>query len=1009
MPDMTNGPEEWAALFYLCGHYDRPDEQDPFAAALDEIRAVIPTPAMSAAVYLDLETGAQRLSLRAGEPADPEYLGAVNSGDPQTLEQFLSWAFDACPARRYLLVMAGLGILDTKSVVGRPPFDSDRMFAICDDRATDDAIELHELSATLKAAFPDEAGRRLVILACDMYAMQFMEVAYELRGLTDVVIGIQADERHESAPVQHWPYARLLTLWQGLVAAPVPGAVPRWRSGIDAHALPLSRQTIALLSEHYAPSNGEVPITVAAINLQALGPLAQALDTFSVVFLQWLSNDVIWRARENVFRFHMRVLQSAWSYDLDDVAVAVQRALEGAAAEALVRWAIDAIPGMAYPRLSAALRALGAAARDHARSAEGRAAGRRLASEIAACRSAVERVIAVATQNTEVADAAQQAEVDRSVLRLFVDPATPTEVREPAAWTAIITAARDRFTGAAGRELADAFDGVEAAGQLGRLAGRVSELVRGTADGDDPAVIAVWPAGGRCGLSLYRPIDLDKLAQSNYLQLRFSRELHWTALLTAVDLIQNHARMLWRLLESQLTAAPLEARYQLMRRLAGTRALTGRHADQLQVLSAPSALFLTIEPVDDEPPAAAATSADEVAAGEAAGDPITTYCVRLSSLDHSTLVVEHRNQITRGRLERLLDEIDEIGAEVDGDPVAKVRRLARYGSLLGDDLLYGISSRLAEIEPVTGRAAHLVLQMPRRLMPFPWELLRDRRGWLVERFAIGRQVIAEGSTVPRWSAAQRHGPLRLLVVAPSGGGDGSEVADVGVTEGKHVAGCFERLRVRLPGLVAAGDFGAHVGTPVTVDDFRGLLRGGRYDIVHFAGHGRYDAKNPDESCWMFSDGPLYAFELRNTLANAEVMPWLVYGSACEAARDVGGSAGAYHNGLYGIASAVLGHGVAAYVAPLWTIEDRDAKNIAAAFYEALLLRRASLGEALAMARRSVKLGEPDLDALVIATDADRQSDFEAETPVSAGWTGMVLYGDPTPTVLQRLSPSETRS
>ena len=40
---------------------------------------------------------------------------------------------------------------------------------------------------------------------------------------------------------------------------------------------------------------------------------------------------------------------------------------------------------------------------------------------------------------------------------------------------------------------------------------------------------------------------------SNYLNLRFSRELHWTALLTAVDLINNHARMLWRLLESQLT------------------------------------------------------------------------------------------------------------------------------------------------------------------------------------------------------------------------------------------------------------------------------------------------------------------------------------------------------------------------------------------------------------------------------------------------------------------------
>jgi hypothetical protein len=42
----------------------------------------------------------------------------------------------------------------------------------------------------------------------------------------------------------------------------------------------------------------------------------------------------------------------------------------------------------------------------------------------------------------------------------------------------------------------------------------------------------------------------------------------------------------------------------------------------------------------------------------------------------------------------------------------------------------------------------------------------------------------------------------------------------------------------------------------------------------------------------------------------------------------------------------------------------DAKNIAAAFYEALLIRRTSLGEALALARRSVREGEPDLDELV---------------------------------------------
>src|SRR5262245_15302246 len=231
MPLTGGAVQEWAILYFLCGHFNRPGERDPFVAALDEIQQVPATAEASAAVYLDLESGARRLALRAGEKPEFESVGAVNSGDPRTLEGFLSWAFDACPAKRYILVMAGLGILDADSVVGRPPFDTTRTFSICDDRATDDAIELHELSATLAAAFPADGPRRLVMLACDMYAMQFMEVAYELQPVADFLVGIQPDERHDAPTLRHWPYSRLLRRWQELVATRPADAQPRWRTG----------------------------------------------------------------------------------------------------------------------------------------------------------------------------------------------------------------------------------------------------------------------------------------------------------------------------------------------------------------------------------------------------------------------------------------------------------------------------------------------------------------------------------------------------------------------------------------------------------------------------------------------------------------------------------------------------------------------------------------------------------------------------------------------------------
>lgn len=1002
-PDaQTPTSPEWAALFYLCGHYNRPGEKDAFVAALQELTETGGSPAMSVAAYLDLESGAQRIALRHGEHSEPEFLGTVNSGDPETLEQFLLWAFDTCPAKRYVLVMAGLGIMDTDSVVGRPPFDAARLFAICDDRATNDAIELHELSATLKSAFPPDGARRLVMLACDMYAMQFMEVAYELRGLLDLLVGIQPGASEADGPLRHWPYAQLLQRWHQVVAAPAESATPAWNSPINPQGVMLAQETVALLGQHYGATEAKhSALTVSAINLEALVPLAQALDTFSVVFLQWLSNEVVWRARERVVFDHTAVLTQSLSYDLDELATSIATALYDSADEALVRWAADAIPIIPYPSLSRTLRVMGSTARSLAKPGEAGDVHRQLADEMSAVRARLERLLAVAVDQEPETKVPDHSDVDRAVRGLFTDPAKPNSVREPAAWGAIIERSRERFVGPQARELTDAFNGIAAANQLACLAMRVSVLARGVnQDPQNTAVIAVQPPGGHCGLGLYRPIELDKLAESNYLELRFSKELHWTALLTAVDLIKEHARMLWRLLESQLTAAPLEARYQLMRRLAGDRALTGRHAAQLRALSAPNALFLTIDPRNGD---AAPDDERREAKDKNADDPIVSYCVRLSSLDRSATVVEKRNQVTRARLDRLLAEIDKIGASVDAPPDKALQQLARCGSLLGDDILYGISEQLADVVPADDRAVHLVLQMPRELMRYPWELLRDRNGWLVERFAIGRQVIADAERAPRWSSSPRQGALRLLVVAPVVEDGGAELTGAGTLEGAHVADCFSRLLDRLPGMIDPTDFKAQVDRPVTVEEFRMLLRSQRYDIVHFAGHGRYDAENPDRSCWMFADGPLYAFELRQTLANAEVKPWLIYGSACEGARE-GTTSRNYHDGVYGMATAALSQGVAAYVGPLWKISDTDAKNIAAAFYEALLIRRTSLGEALALARRSVREGVPDLDELMTRPPVGIGSGQDSIR--STGWAGMVLYGDPTPTILQRLSPPD---
>ena len=336
-------------------------------------------------------------------------------------------------------------------------------------------------------------------------------------------------------------------------------------------------------------------------------------------------------------------------------------------------------------------------------------------------------------------------------------------------------------------------------------------------------MVAVRPSGRRCGLALYRPIDLDKLAESNYLELRFSRELHWTALLTAVDLIKQHARMLWRLVESQLTAAPLEARYQLMRRLAGDRALTGRHAEQLRALSAPDALFLTIDPAmtgasDDGAPPEAGPRGGRPARSRRSDCLLLRQAVvarpigdgrRAAQPDHA------RPPGARARRDRHDRRRRGCAAGADPATAGALRKPARRRH----SLRHQRSARRGRA--AEDRAVHLVLQMPRELMRYPWELLRDRHGWLVERFAIGRQVIADAERAPRWRSNPRQGPLRLLVVAPSVPRRRRGAAGAGALEGVPRGGLLrDGCSTVCRAIIDPSDYMTHVDRPVTVEEFR---------------------------------------------------------------------------------------------------------------------------------------------------------------------------------------------
>ena len=183
---------------------------------------------------------------------------------------------------------------------------------------------------------------------------------------------------------------------------------------------------------------------------------------------------------------------------------------------------------------------------------------------------------------------------------------------------------------------------------------------------------------------------------------------------------------------------------------------------------------------------------------------------------------------------------------------------------------------------------------------------------------------------------------------------------------------------------------ALIGVRVDAGDVRQYLRDGQFDLIHFAGHAYFDEEDPAGSAWLMSDALLRAQEIRNSLSRSQSPPWLVFANACQACMDAGTKPKQYQGDVFGLATAFINQAVAAYIGPLWPIDDTVAARLATDFYRLLLLERLSLGEALYRAKMNMRDSQPGSDDEIVSA---RQA---------LGWASMVLYGDPTPRFLQSL-------
>ena len=298
--------------------------------------------------------------------------------------------------------------------------------------------------------------------------------------------------------------------------------------------------------------------------------------------------------------------------------------------------------------------------------------------------------------------------------------------------------------------------------------------------------------------------------------------------------------------------------------------------------------------------------------------------------------------------------------KLDGEFLAESLTSARVKTLGGRLAALALHPALARaLYGARGQAVSLVHDAAGGRVP--WETL-NIRGWFPALANGLSRRYATADLVPaRFDAARvRQRELGVLVIAnPTGDLPGADAERERI---RAILGRSRQVRVTEVTHEAA-----------TLARVTAEFESGRHDVIHYAGHGFFDARRPGESGLVLADGELTGTHLT---ALGRLPPLVVF-NACESGRlRRGASARARlqrrDQGMrvnLSLAETLLRAGLAHYIGTHWPVADAAAAAFASSFYRQLL--RGSIGDALVKARRAVHaLGSPDWADYIHYGDAE---------------------------------------
>jgi hypothetical protein len=312
---------KWTLLVYLAGNNSL---SGAAADDLKEMRKVGSTNAVKVLAFLK-QRGKKAFRFevkRDGKGEKQEALGDVDSGDPQTVVDFIRWGVKQAPAERYALVVwnhgggwepddldqlyktvraapgsrvtraelnrrakqrLGRSIFSTtiKTVLARPTA-AERQIANDDGSGHSlDTLELGNVLAKATAAI----GRPLDLFGMDACLMSTLEVAYQIRDHTRFVVGSE-----ELEPGAGWCYDRILAKL---------GAMP------SMTPLDLAKTIVTEYVDSYRKRRSDWPVSQSALQTSALEGLGRAVDALGKALQPVVRRDLVkvFKAHKGAARF----------------------------------------------------------------------------------------------------------------------------------------------------------------------------------------------------------------------------------------------------------------------------------------------------------------------------------------------------------------------------------------------------------------------------------------------------------------------------------------------------------------------------------------------------------------------------------------------------------------------------------------------------------------------------------------------------------------------------------